>query len=298
MLADFIYRFHTWVIGFIVVGIWTGLALLGLRHVHRRIDVNTRHKDTETVGLTFAIVGLIYGVLMALMVINVMANFSASSALATSEASAVNSLLIDSDGLAPSIAEPVRVDLEKYLDTVVKKEWPSQHEGKLGESVFEEGWTILAAANTRIATFEPATMGQNVLKGEMLRGINDLIRARRARILAAGDHLPAVVWKMLLLGGATIVVYTYLFGPHSYAIHVAVTGLITVSISIVFVLMIALDYPFRGVVSVSSDPYLGVQTTFAPAHRAFGRVPLPENEGRAANANTIRPRSKAEETPR
>jgi hypothetical protein len=32
--------------------------------------------------------------------------------------------------------------------------------------------------------------------------------------------------------------------------------------------MIALDYPFRGVVSVSSEPYVGVQATLVNLHRA------------------------------
>lgn len=266
MLADFIYYFHTWVIGFIVVGIWTGLALLGLRHIHRRVDVTLRHKDTETVGLTFAIVAMVYGVMMAIIVINVIGNFSKSSDIVITEANGVNSMLIDASGLPQPVAGEVRAHLGKYVDIVVKREWPSQHAGKLGLSVFTEGWVMLAGLNTRIATFEPATMGQNTLKGEMLHEMNDLIKARRARILAAGEHLPAVVWKMLVLGGAICVIYTFLFGPHNYAIHVSITGLIAITISVVFVLMIALDYPFRGVVSVSSEPYAGVQATLAGLH--------------------------------
>jgi len=66
----------------------------------------------------------------------------------------------------------------------------------------------------------------------------------RSRILAAGVHLPDVVWQILLLAGAVAVGYTYLFGTHSFGIHIAITGLIAATISLVFVLIIALDYPF------------------------------------------------------
>jgi hypothetical protein len=86
-------------------------------------------------------------------------------------------------------------------------------------------------------------MGQNVNKGEMLHAMNDLIKARRSRILAAGEHLPDVVWQILLLAGAVAVGYTYLFGAHSFRIHMAITGLISATIALVFVLIIALDYP-------------------------------------------------------
>jgi Protein of unknown function (DUF4239) len=104
-------------------------------------------------------------------------------------------------------------------------------------------------------------MGQNATKVEMLRAVNELIKARRNRILAAGAHLPDIVWGILLISGAIAVFYTYLFGAHSFGIHLAITGLISSSIALVFVLLIALDYPFRGDVSVSDEAFVSVRTT-------------------------------------
>jgi hypothetical protein len=159
------------------------------------------------------------------------------------------------------MAESVRANIVKYIDIVVQSEWPSQREGKLSDAVYEPGWDVLAHLNSQIAVFEPATLGQNVNKAEMLRGINELIKARRGRILAAGEHLPGVVWQILLAAGVVAVVYTYLFGAHSFRIHLAITGLIAATIALVFVLIITLDYPFRGEVSVSPEAFLGVKST-------------------------------------
>jgi protein-S-isoprenylcysteine O-methyltransferase Ste14 len=110
-------------------------------------------------------------------------------------------------------------------------------------------------------------MGQNTIKGEMLHTVNDLIKARRSRILAAGAHLPAVVWQILLIAGAVAVFYSYLFGAHSFGLHLTITGLIAASIALIFVLIIALDYPFRGDVSVSDEAFTSIETNFngAPA---------------------------------
>jgi hypothetical protein len=130
---------------------------------------------------------------------------------------------------------------------------------------------VLAHLNSGLAQFEPATVGQNVNKAEMLRATNDLIRARRSRIGAAGEHLPAVVWQILLLAGAIAVVYTYLFGAHSFRIHMTITGLISATIALVFVLIIALDYPFRGEVSVGDDAFLSVKTTASGTLGAVSR---------------------------
>jgi hypothetical protein len=71
---------------------------------------------------------------------------------------------------------------------------------------------------------------------------------------------------MLVFGLLLVAVYIYLFGPHSFRIHIAVTGLTMLSISLVFTLIIALDYPFRGDLSVDNDAYVGVKEV---SDRAF-----------------------------
>jgi hypothetical protein len=262
-VVDFLYSHPTWVVGLVVIGSWTGLALAGLWIFQGLVNVETRQKDTDTVGLTFAIVAVVYAVLIAFIVVDVFETSAKGEQIATAEANKLSNLMLDSSGLPPQTAEGVRADLDQYIDIVVKSEWPSQRAGKLSEAVFEPGWTVLAHLSTRLAVFEPSTMGQNVNKGEMLHTVNELIKARRSRILAAGEHLPLVVWEILLLAGAVAVGYTYLFGAHSFGIHLAITGLISATIALVFVLIIALDYPFRGEVSVGDEAFVNVKATAA-----------------------------------
>jgi Protein of unknown function (DUF4239) len=274
LLVDFLYTHPTWLVGLVVIGAWTGLSLIGLCLFHRLVDVHMRHKDTETVGLTYAIVAVVYAVLIAFIVVDVFETFAKGDEIATAEANKLSNLMLDSAGLPAQMASAVRSDLDKYIDIVVKSEWPSQQKGKLGDAVFEPGWTVLAHLSTQLAAFEPATTGQNVNKGEMLHVMDDLIRARRSRVLAAGEHLPDVVWQILLLAGAVAVGYTYLFGAHSFRIHLTITGLISATIALVFVLIIALDYPFRGEVSVSDEAFLSVKATASGAIEAEAGKPL------------------------
>jgi hypothetical protein len=120
---------------------------------------------------------------------------------------------------------------------------------------------VLGHLSTQLAQFDPKSMGEGAIQAEMFRSANNLIKARRTRILAAADHLPDIVWEILLLAGAVAVFYTYLFGAHDFRMHLAITGLIAATIALVFVLIIALDYPFRGDVSVSDEAFVGVKAT-------------------------------------
>jgi hypothetical protein len=263
LLTNFFYSHATWVVAIVVIGVWTGLSLLGLVIFNKFSSAEHRHKDTETVGLTYAIVAVVYAVLIGFIVVNVFESSAKGDEIATTEANQLSNLKLDSVGLSTEESALIRASVNKYLDIVIEKEWPSQQAGKLDEEVFQPGWTQLSTLSMQLASYEPTTAGQGVTKGAMLAVMDQVVEARRNRIEAAGDHVPDVIWQILLLAGAIAVVYTYLFGAHSFKIHLAITGLIAATISLVFVLIIALDYPFRGEVSVGDDAYIGVKNTHA-----------------------------------
>ena len=261
MLNDFYYSHPTWLDGLLVIGVWTGLSVLGLVIFNRLVSAPKRAKDNESVGLTYAIVAVIFAVLVAVIIVDVWETSARADEIATGEANQLSSLVLDSAGLAPDMALSVHGQIDQYIDTVVKTEWPAQQAGHQDDKTYEEGWKTLAKLSSDLAVFEPKTMGENATKAQMLTSVNELIKARRVRILAASDHLPDVVWLILIIAGALSVFYTYLFGANTFWIHMTVTGLIASTIALVFVLIIALDFPFRGDVSVSDDAFVGVKAT-------------------------------------
>ena len=126
----------------------------------------------------------------------------------------------------------------------------------------------------------------------MLHVMDALVTARRNRIEAAGEHVPDVIWQILLLAGAIAVGYTYLFGAHSFKIHLAITGLIAATISLVFVLIIALDYPFRGEVAVGDDAFVSVRATRTMPNGMQAASPSPGGSAERVpetHTNTARP---------
>ena len=46
VLINFFYSYPTWVVGLVVIGVWTGLSLLGLYIFRPVIDVHVREKNT------------------------------------------------------------------------------------------------------------------------------------------------------------------------------------------------------------------------------------------------------------
>ncbi len=266
MLNHWFYSHSTWEMAAAVCSVVVLLPLAGLFVFHRLVDWRAREEDNSTVGLSYALCGGIYAVVLAFVAVGAYETMDRSTAIASDEANSLGSLAFDSAGLPPGLAARVREDVDQYIDIVTKQEWRSQRAYQMEERNYEEGWAQVRRISLDLAGFEPATPGQATVKGEMVHVINELFGARRARLLAAQAHLPDAVWQMLIFGLGLVTVYIYLFGPQSFRIHVAVTALTMLSIGLVFTLIIALDYPFRGDLSVDSDAYLGVKEV---SDRAF-----------------------------
>jgi len=71
--------------------------------------------------------------------------------------------------------------------------------------------------------------------------------------------VPTIVWSIMGMGGALTVVFSFFFGMPSFRMHLAMTGMLTASLALVFVLIIELDWPFRGTLSISPGAFVAVK---------------------------------------
>jgi hypothetical protein len=257
-------------VAFVVCAVVTAIPLIGLVIFHRLINWEAREEDTSMVGLSYALCGAVYAVVLAFVAVQVYEAMDKADTIAAAEANSLSGLTFESAGLPADVAGKIRIDVDDYIGIVTNKEWPRQRSFTMDDSGFAEGWAKLREINIQLADFEPANPGQSTIKAQMMHGINELFTARQTRLLAAKQHLPDIVWQMLVIGLVPVIVYLYLFGPYSFGIHLAVTGFTMLSIGLVFTLIIALDFPFRGDLSVGDDAYIGVKEVgdraFSPAH--------------------------------
>ena len=263
MLNDWFYSHSTWEVMFVVCSVIVGPSLGGLYLFNRFVDWESREKDTSMVGLSYALAGGIYAIVISFVAVGVYENLDKADGIATAEANFLSSIVFDSAGLPSDLALRVRGNVDAYIDTVTEKEWRSQQAYQMGDGNFEEGWSELRKISRDLNNFEPATAGQATVKLEMMQNIDELFSARHARLLAANAHLPDAVWQMMIFGLIMVLVYVCLFGPHSFKMHMAVTGLTMFTIGLVFTLIIAMDYPFRGDVSVDDEAYRGTKEVAA-----------------------------------
>jgi hypothetical protein len=263
MIVDWIYNHPTWLWGTILVVGITGLACLGLTIFHRLVHVEVRRAHNDLAGFTIAIISVVYAVLLAFIAVATWEAFAEAERIVQEEAGYIGNLYRDTDGLPEAIGVSMRTTLKQYTDAVIDQEWSVQQKGQIPEA----GWEPLHRLHRQLVAFQPSTRGEEVIEAEFLRTLNELYKARETRLTAAAGHVPTVIWWIIFISGALTTGFTYLFGFRNFLMHLAMTSAVAASLALVVVLIVALDWPFRGEVSVSADAYRDVERSWHASDR-------------------------------
>jgi hypothetical protein len=258
-MVNWIYSNPTWLWGTLLVVAVTAVSCLGLTITHRLVNVELRRKHNDVTAAAMGIVGIAYAVLLAFIAVATWENFASADKIVDTEASSIGDLYRETIGLPQDKAVAVRADIKKYLEQVMSEEWTSQRGGHVSLA----GRPTLVHLHSLIATIGPTTPGETAIAAELLRTMNSLYDARRTRILASRGAIPEVVWWIIAFGTALTIGFTYLFGTQDLRMHLAITGMVAASMSLVIVLIISLDRPFRGDLSVSVEAYENARGSIA-----------------------------------
>jgi hypothetical protein len=167
------------------------------------------------------------------------------------EAALSGDLIRDAVGLRPEVAGVLRQDLLAYGEMVVTTEWPRMAGGESPVDALP----LLDRLAAMLRTHGAADRGEEVFLATFLDRLNQLYDARRERVLAARQGLEPFVWTVLLLGTGVVLGFSFLFGPRTRAVHRLLCSLLSLSIALVFVLIVAADRPFHGRPRIAPEPF-------------------------------------------
>src|SRR4028119_1474132 len=199
----------TAVYGVLTVCVVALVAVAGLEAVQRLVPASRRQEHNDVAGFIYAVVGVIYAVLLALMVIAVWEEHEAAKATVRDEANELAEVF----WLAHRLPEPEGPRLQElarsYATVVAEEEWSLMARGG-GSS--PEAWALMDEMRLGVQNLKVDARSDQVLFEHGLERIDALADARRERMVEAEEGIPAVLWAVLVLGGAITVGFTYLFG--------------------------------------------------------------------------------------
>jgi hypothetical protein len=292
MLDNWVYNSPPWLSSsiFVLAGIVaSGLVLVALTWL---VSQQTRHLHNEFTLFTVTNIAVLYAVLLAFIAIVAWEDLLKASEAVGKEANLAEALYLDAQGLEDKrVVSELQTELHHYVETVTDREWPDQQAGNVSDAAEPD----LRRIRTTLAAFKPQTSGDAIVTQEMLHVLNELFNAYHDRQEAAGGHIPSTVWWVICFLGVLIVALTAFLGMRSLWVHFMLLAGFATAIVIVVTLIVQLDYPFRGEISVSAEPFehvlseLGLPLGPHPPASACGCTAVRQAKGEGEIESVPRP---------
>jgi hypothetical protein len=243
-----------WLSALMVVGLGTLLSMLGPALVRRYVDIKRLTANNEVAGFKFATIGVLYAVLLAFAIIVVWQKFSDAEFDVVQEAGAAENIYRLSQGLTDKGGVDVRDAVANYLKVTMDNDWPAMNRG----TAVAGGAAKQALDTVYAALLSSDAQSNSAVVSEMLRQLELITQARRARLVASQGAVPNVIW-LVLLGGAVLTIgFTFFFGAEILRAQVVMTALLAMLIFSELLIIIAIDRPFSGAVKVEPNALAAV----------------------------------------
>ncbi len=240
-----------WFIAFGKLLLVIGLSLLGMLLVRRNVTVSTLESHNDVAGFVYAVVGVIYAVLMAFMVFVVYGQFQTSETRIQKEAASLGDLYRISSNLREPTRSQAMVILKEYARAMIEKEFPEMEKGKFHEELkiqHDKLWNLFYK-------YKPKDETDRIWFKYALSTFIGFADAKRDRMASARQALPSFMWLVLYVGGFITIVYSYFFGTRNVWAQALIIIFLSGSVTLVLLLISALEHPFTGIVRVSPGPF-------------------------------------------
>ena len=246
---------ETWFWSLLLVVALPLFAAAGARLVRRVVGVEVLSRHNDVAGFIYAVIGVVYAVLLGFSAIIVWEQFRRAQEGAELEANELADLYRDSQVFPVEVRQPVEAGLRDYTRLVIEEEWPAMAAGRSSPATWDaynKLWRIYYE-------FKPQDAHQQTWYDESIQRLNMLGDQRRDRLLSVEAGVPTVMWVVLIGAGAVTITFSFFFGTRNPRAQGLMTGALALTIGIVLLSILALEHPFAGLTRVSPEAFLQVQ---------------------------------------
>jgi hypothetical protein len=229
---------------------------------------STLNLDTGIAAAVYAALGVLYGVMLAQLVIAAWSDYEEVRAATFREAAGLMDLIRLAQGFRDEAdRRAIWNAVADYADTVIAVEWSAMERGIEPGPAGEEMLDRLVRHYAKAAQ-DPAH-GSSFLDAS-LSELDEVGDARGVRQRAVRWNLHRLLWAALHIEGALIVGFVAFFGVKVVVIHEAVLMVLVLAVVVLLALVWCLDHPFQRPASITPDDFTEVKGLAQRALRSDG----------------------------
>lgn len=245
--------------GILVVVAAALVSVIGVVLVRRVVPLPALESLTEVAGAMYAVVGGVYAVLLAFVVVVVWERHTTAETRAEQEANAVGDLFRAAQAFPEAARDSLNRALDRYAGAVIEDEWDSMARGRPSAAA-AQAYAELWRSYIRL---EPRGQREALWYGTSVQQLDELGDARRLRLLSSRTRVPGVMWGVLLVGGAIMIAFGFLFGTKTVAAQALMVAVVSITVALVLLLIWVLQHPFSGVARLDPVAFEQVRASIA-----------------------------------
>jgi hypothetical protein len=225
---------------------------IGIRKVFR---LNPSDQEADLAIDLMQVTSTYIGILLAFAGVLAWQDYEAASTAVENEAGVASMLYRDLTAYGPEM-DPARDALKSYVNSVIVVGWPLLREGKRSPST---DLSLVTVFND-IAAVTPKDERQSAIYQEAFSQLNELVAMRRQRLATSRANVPPVLWIVAIVGSILTIAYASAFVSTRYA-SLMIAGT-SVTIGLLFLFLLSVDYPYRNRNGVSNRPFVELSEIF------------------------------------
>jgi len=129
--------FSAWFWSLLLIGGTVLLSIVGTLLVRRLIGVEVLERHNEVAGFIYAVIGVVYAVLLGFAAITVWERYDRALASVEQEANDLADLYRDAETFPGDVRAQIERQIRDYVGLAVEKEWPAMASGKSSPEVWD-----------------------------------------------------------------------------------------------------------------------------------------------------------------
>src|ERR1035437_7694125 len=233
------------------------VAGLGTYFFRRYINVRILRSHNEVTGFLFLAIASFYAFLLSFIVFMVWGQLNETRGNVSKEGSSAMGLYRDIK-FYPDTVESKQLMIV-YLDfiyNVIDEEFPNMKQLKPSRKTPESFDRVFY----KMEHLNPKNQFQIQLVAEMFNHLNQLATYRGLRETSLEKEIPSPLWWPMLLGAIITIFCSMLLDIEHIRMHVSLNGLLGIFIGMIFFIILLLDHPFSGSLSIKPQSYKQIFT--------------------------------------
>ena len=232
-------------------------AGLGTYIFHKYVKLKVLRSHNEVTGFFFTAIASLYSLLLGFVVFVVWGQLNETQGNVSIEGSSAMRLYRDIK-FYPDTTEAKEL-MTVYLDfvfNVVNEEIPNMGLMKTSQKTAESFNQVFY----KIEHLNPKNQFQIQLVAEMFNHLNELATYRELRTSSIEAEIPPIMWLPIILGAIITLICSLMVDIENLHMHIVLNSLYGAFIGMLFFIIIILDHPFTGSLSIKPESYMQIFT--------------------------------------